>query len=75
MLGVNATTDSVSRLEKVAWRRTLGWKVEKVSKFRRLQGFKDLETLKRETLKPVSSQTRPGGVVSISWRGRYLTTE
>jgi len=25
MLGVNATTDSVSRLEKVAWRRTLGW--------------------------------------------------
>jgi hypothetical protein len=26
MLGVNATTDSVSRLEKVAWRRTLGWK-------------------------------------------------
>ena len=25
MLGVKATTDSVSRLEKVAWRRTLGW--------------------------------------------------
>jgi hypothetical protein len=25
MLGVNAATDSVSRLEKVAWRRTLGW--------------------------------------------------
>ena len=25
MLGVNATTESVSRLEKVAWRRTLGW--------------------------------------------------
>src|ERR1700688_1410293 len=26
MLGVNATTDSVSRFKKVAWRRTLGWK-------------------------------------------------
>jgi hypothetical protein len=26
MLGVNATTDSVFRLEKVVWRRTLGWK-------------------------------------------------
>jgi len=26
MLGVNATTDSVSRFKKVAWRRTLGWR-------------------------------------------------
>ena len=26
MLGVNATTDSVLRFMKVAWRRTLGWK-------------------------------------------------
>jgi hypothetical protein len=26
MLGVNTTTESVSRLEKVAWRRTLGWR-------------------------------------------------
>jgi hypothetical protein len=30
MLGVNATTDSVSRLEKVAWRRTLGWGFQRV---------------------------------------------
>jgi len=28
MLGVNATTDSVSRFKKVAWRRTLGWMTE-----------------------------------------------
>src|ERR1700731_3957449 len=28
MLGVNATTDSVSRFMKVAWRRTLGWMTE-----------------------------------------------
>ena len=35
MLGVNTTTDSVFRLEKVAWRRTLGW----------IEGLnKDLET-------------------------------
>jgi len=27
-LGVNATTDSVSRFKKVAWRRTLGWMTE-----------------------------------------------
>jgi len=28
MLGVNATTDSVSRFKKVAWRQTLGWMTE-----------------------------------------------
>src|SRR5438552_6543441 len=50
MLGVNTTAESVFRLEKVAWRRTLGWNRSlKVSKF---QGFKDLETKKHETLKP-----------------------
>jgi hypothetical protein len=41
MLGVNATTDSVSRFKKVAWRRTLGWK-EAVS--RKLSAFSKTHT-------------------------------
>ena len=35
MLGVNATTDSVSRFMNVAWRRTLGWR-----NFRIVHGLK-----------------------------------
>jgi len=41
MLGVKATTDSVSRLEKVAWRRTLGWKR---ARFQSFAGFKVSKT-------------------------------